>query len=69
MFKVGQYVISKKGSTYTVGRIKSLIPEGAYVYYDRGVAALTDIDDMHPIANDYCLSNIIVGGEKLEPSI
>lgn len=69
MFRVGQLILSKVGSTYTVGRIKTLVHEGAWVYFDRGVAALTDIDNIYPIANDYCIKTIIQGGEKHEPGI
>lgn len=64
-FKVGQSIIYRNGDRFEVGKIKSLKGHGAFVWYHSGeTAALTNYEDMIPIANEpfiHCL-----GGSKSE---
>jgi len=62
-YKVGQLIIYKKGDTFQIGKIKTLINEGAFVYYHSGeTSAVTSYRNMYPIENDYCILKTILGG-------
>ena len=63
-FKEGQLVIYSNGSTYEIGKIKTLKEHGAFVFYHTGeTAALTSYADIKPIVNDYCITATRLGGE------
>lgn len=62
-FKVGQYIIYVNGSRYEIGRIKSLRDDGAFVAYSSGeTGAKTPYDLMHPLINEYCIKETMLGG-------
>lgn len=68
-FKVGQYVIYHNTGTnrYELGRIKSIIEDGAFVAYGSGeTGAKTSFDMMHPLENAFVIKDTLLGGEYFE---
>lgn len=70
-FRVGQYIIyvsrDKEKGRYEIGRIKRFTPDGedAWVYYHSGdTAAITRLEDMHPLQNAYSIHETGLGGEE-----
>jgi len=62
-FKVGEVIIYKNGYRHEVGLIKSLVRDGAFVWYHEGcTAARTPFDCMHKIANEQCIKETSLGG-------
>ena len=63
IFKEGQYIIYQNGNRFEIGKIKSLTPTGAFVWYSCGdTAAKTPYDCMHPIQNAYVIGETGLGG-------
>jgi len=68
-FKVGQYIIYHNGERYELGRIKSLLQNGAFVAYNEGdTGAMTAYELMHPLFNEYCIKETTLGGDFFENS-
>ena len=64
-FKVGEYVIYYNPGThiYELGRIKSLMSNGAFVAYHSGeTGAFTPYDLMHKLVNGFVISKTLLGG-------
>lgn len=62
-FKEGQLIVYRNGDKYEIGKIKRVVTDGAFVYYSSGeTAAKTPFDLMHPLANEYCISETSLGG-------
>ena len=69
-FVVGEYVIYAngetldEGTTFEIGRIKSLRDDGAFVAYHEGeTGAKTPYHRMHKLTNAYCVKETTLGGE------
>jgi hypothetical protein len=63
-FKEGQLIVCANGDRYEIGKIKRFTDDGAFVWYHSGeTAAKTQFEDMHPLVNEYCVSETILGGE------
>lgn len=60
-FKEGQLVFYKGSNGCEIGKIKRIKNDGkAFVWYHSGdTAALTDLDLLQPIINDYCIHDLI----------
>ena len=66
-FKVGQYIIYVNGNHYELGRIKTLHPDGAFVAYHSGeTGAKTPYDLMHPLVNEFVITETLLGGGYFE---
>lgn len=66
-FKVGQLIVYVNGPRYEIGKIKKLCDHGAFVNYHAGsTAAMTPYDLMHPIMNDYNITETTLGADKDE---
>ena len=64
-FEPGEYIIYQNGSRYEIGRIKSIMEDGAFVYYSSGeTAAKTPFECMHKLVNRYVIRNTSLGGDK-----
>ena len=63
-FKVGEYVIYITGTRFELGRIKGLMPTGAFVAYHEGeTGAKTPYNAMHKIVNEYTIKETTLGGD------
>ena len=63
-FRVGQYIVYHNGEKYEIGRIKSLLQNGAFVVYNEGdTGAMTAYELMHPLFNEYCIKETTLGGD------
>lgn len=60
-FKKGQLVLYKGINGYEIGKIKRIRNDNqAFVWYHGGdTAALTALDLLQPIVNDYCIQDLI----------
>lgn len=60
-FKEGQFVIYEGFNKLMIGKIKSIKDNNsAYVWYHIGdTAALTNLNLLKPIINDYCIEELI----------
>lgn len=60
-FKEGQLVLYKGVNGYEIGKIKRIRNDNkAFVWYHSGdTAALTDLDLLQPIINDYCIEELM----------
>lgn len=66
-FKAGDLVIYRNGDRYEIGKIKRIVPDGAFVWYSEGdTAAKTPFDCMHPLTNAYTVKKTTLGGESCE---
>lgn len=66
-FKAGDLVIYRNGDRYEIGKIKRIVPDGAFVWYSEGdTAAKTPFDCMHPLNNAYTVKKTTLGGESCE---
>ena len=65
-FNEGDYIIYQNGDRYEIGKIKRIVPDGAFVWYHNGeTAAKTPFDRMHKIANDYVIGETSLGGAMM----
>lgn len=65
MFRAGQLVVYRNGSRIELGKIKCITEDGTHarVWYHGGeTTALTRIEDLYPIVNDYCIVVTAFGG-------
>lgn len=66
-FKAGDLVIYRNGDRYEIGKIKRIVPDGAFVWYSEGdTAAKTPFDCMHLLTNAYTVKKTTLGGESCE---
>ena len=66
-FKAGDLIIYRNGDRYEIGKIKRIVPGGAFVWYSEGdTAANTPFDCMHPLTNAYMVKKTTLGGEDGE---
>lgn len=66
-YKEGELIIYKNGDSYEIGKIKTLTPSGAFVWYSEGdTAAKTPYDAMHKIINGYAIKYTALGGAAAE---
>lgn len=65
-FKEGQLVLYKGVNGREIGKIKRITNNNqAFVWYHSGdTAALTDLDLLQPIINDYCIQDLIDKDER-----
>lgn len=62
----GDYIIYQNGGQYEIGKIKRIVPDGAFVWYHSGeTACKTSFDQMHRIANDYVIGETSLGGAMM----
>lgn len=62
-FYEGDYIIYQNGDRYEIGKIKCIMPDGAFVWYHSGdTASKTSFDQMHKITNDYVIEGTSLGG-------
>ena len=55
-YKEGELIIYKNGDSYEIGKIKSLTPTGAFVWYSEGVTAAKKPNEaMHKLINAHAL--------------
>ena len=55
-YKEGELIIYKNGDSYEIGKIKSLTPTGAFVWYSEGdTAAKTPYEAMHKLINAHAI--------------
>lgn len=65
-FNEGDYIIYQNGDRYEIGKIKRIVPDGAFVWYHNGETALkTPFERMHKIANDYVIGETSLGGAMM----
>jgi len=65
-FYEGDYIIYQNGDRYEIGKIKRIVPDGAFVWYHNGeTAAKTPFEQMHKIANDYVIGETSLGGAMM----
>lgn len=63
-FKDGELIIYQNGDRYEIGKIKRIVPGGAFVWYHEGdTAAKTPFDCMHKLANGYTIKKTSLGGD------
>lgn len=61
-FKEDEIVIYKNGSSFEIGRIKSLADDGAFVFYSVGeTAAKTPYDKLYKVTNASCVGQTRLG--------
>ena len=59
----GDYVIYQNGDTFQIGRVKTVKPNGVFVYYHEGdTAAKTPLENLHVIQNSYVIEQTSLGG-------
>lgn len=60
-YKEGQLIIYQNGDRYEVGKIKRFKDKNsAFIWYYQGdTAALTDLDLIKPIINEYAIQELI----------
>lgn len=64
-WSIGEYVIYRNGEKYELGRIGSLMEDGAFVcYHDGETAAKTPYDHMHKLINAYTIKDTSLGGDR-----
>lgn len=62
----GDYIIYQNGNRYEIGKIKRIVPDGAFVWYHNGeTASKTPFEQMHKIANDYVIGETSLGGAMM----
>lgn len=62
-FQEGEYVVYQNGDRYEIGLIKSVMEDGAFVWYhDGNTAAKTPFDCMHKLINGYTIIETSLGG-------
>ena len=65
-FNEGDYIIYQNGARYEIGKIKRIVPDGAFVWYHNGeTASKTPFEQMHKIANDYVIGETSLGGAMM----
>ena len=65
-FNEGDYIIYQNGDRYEIGKIKRIVPDGAFVWYHNGeTASKTPFEQMHKIANDYVIGETSLGGAMM----
>ena len=65
-FNEGDYIIYQNGDRYEIGKIKSITPDGAFVWYHDGeTASKTPFDRMHKISNEYVIGETSLGGAMM----
>ena len=65
-FYEGDYIIYQNGDRYEIGKIKRIVPDGAFVWYHNGeTTCKTSFDQMHKIANDYVIGETSLGGAMM----
>lgn len=65
-FNEGDYIIYQNGGRYEIGKIKRIVPDGAFVWYHNGeTASKTPFEQMHKIANDYVIGETSLGGAMM----
>lgn len=63
-WKKNQLVLYKKGDRFEIGKIKTITPTGAFVWYHSGeTAAHTSNDNLYPIENAGFILTTSLGGE------
>ena len=63
-YKEGELIIYKNGDSYEIGKIKTLTPSGAFVWYSEGeTAAKTPYEAMHKITNGFAIKETTLGGD------
>lgn len=66
-YKEGELIIYKNGDSYEIGKIKSLTPTGAFVWYSEGdTAAKTPYEAMHKLINAHAIKYTRLGGDSGE---
>ena len=66
-YKEGELIIYKNGDSYEIGKIKSLTPTGAFVWYSEGdTAAKTPYEAMHNLINAHAIKYTRLGGDSGE---
>ena len=59
----GELIIYQNGDTFAIGKIKRVVFDGAFVWYNGGdTASKTPFDCMHKIHNAYCIVDTLLGG-------
>lgn len=65
-FNEGDYIIYQNGGRFEIGKIKRIVPDGAFVWYHNGeTASKTPFEQMHKIANDYVIGETSLGGAMM----
>ena len=65
-FYEGDYIIYQNGDRYEIGKIKRIVPDGAFVWYHNGeTTSKTPFGQMHKIANDYVIGETSLGGAMM----
>lgn len=65
-FYEGDYIIYQNGDRYEIGKIKRIVPDGAFVWYHSGeTTSKTPFDQMHKIINDYVIGETSLGGAMM----
>ena len=64
-FHEGELIIYQNGDRFEIGKIKRIVPGGAFVWYSEGdTAAKTPFDCMYKLANGYTIKETALGGEQ-----
>lgn len=62
MFKENELIIYQCGDRYEIGKIKRIVSDGAFVWYNTGcTASKTPFDKMHKLENAYCVTKTKLG--------
>lgn len=62
-YTVGEYVLYECGGVFHIGRVKSVVEDGAFVCYHEGdTAAKTPFERMHKIKNGDVIKETTLGG-------
>ena len=65
-FYGGDYIIYQNGDRCEIGKIKCIVPDGAFVWYHGGdTASKTPFERMHKIANEYVIGETSLGGTMM----
>lgn len=63
-FRPGELVLYRNGSTFQLGLVKKIVPDGAFVYYSEGdTASKTPFGNLEKIANGYAVRTVTLGGK------